>query len=318
MGMKADADAVRMGVREKFVDVVEFLGDLSRTKMVKASRSTSTGIVSLDAALGGKLPSGAIEIYGEASSGKTTLLYEVITTAQKSGFFVALCPTEYLDIPYMRKFGIDLDNLVLITGNCGESTLEGAMNFLDMHQDVPSLLTFDSATGLRPRRDEPGEWMVLWDAFLETALGAPLHSSTCIAMVNQVRMKRSVDPNRFFVEGVTTSTAKKIIDLFSARLELSRGESRDGESTMKVDIISNVVSKPSTILSLPLMSGGGVDTMKDLLRFGMDVGVVTQAGAWYSIDDKYKLGCGLQEAVKQLEESEEIACYLLDRVMVKA
>lgn len=318
MGTRSDIEAEKAGVRRKFVEVVDWLDSVVGERKVEVSRSTSTGIVSLDAALGGKLPSGAVEIYGESSSGKTTLLYEIITTAQKSGFHVALCPSEYLDIPYMKKFGIDLDNLILITGNCGESTLEGAMNFLDRYQDVPSLLAFDSATGLRPRDDKPGEWMVLWDAFLETLLEATLHPSTCVVMVNQVRMKRSVDPNKFFVEGVTTSTAKKIIDLFSVRLELSRGESRDGEHEIRVDIISNVAARPSTILSLPLAKGGGMDTMKDLLRFGLSIGVVTQAGAWYSVGDKYKLGCGLQEAVNQLEENEEIACYLLDQVMVRA
>jgi len=318
MVMKADIEAEKAGVRRKFVEVCDILDDLAEERKVEVSKSTSTGIISLDAALGGKLTSGAVEVFGGPSSGKSTLLYEIIATAQSSGFTAALCPSEHLDITYLRKFGIDLDNLILVTGNCGESTLEGAMDFLDAHQDVRSLLAFDSATGLRPEKDDPGEWLVLWDTFLETALEAPLHPSTCMVMVNQVRMQRSIEPNRFFVDGAVTSTAKKIVSKFSTRLELSRGADREGNHTMRINVVANNTARPSRMLEVPLIPGEGVDTMRDLLQFGVAMGVVEQAGAWYTVGGKYKLGSGVKEAVKQLEENDEVSGFLLDQVMVRA
>jgi len=184
-------DAINM-VRQKHQDIYGVLGDLEKPRVTTASFSTSTGIVSLDAALGGRLPSGAVEIFGEASSGKTTLLFDIIAAAQRSGMLVALCPSEYLDIPYMRKFGVDLNSLILITGNYGEDVLEGALHFLHTHR-VPTLLALDSATGIRPEDDQPGMWMSMIDHFLSSALEA-LPNGSCVVMVNQVRMKRSIDP----------------------------------------------------------------------------------------------------------------------------
>jgi recombination protein RecA len=285
-------------------------------------RSTSTGVVSLDAALGGPLPSGAIEIYGESSSGKTTLLYEIIATAQKSGMQAALCPSEYLDIPYMKKIGVDLDGLILITGNCGEDALDGALSFLWAHRNTGVVLAVDSATSLRPERDGAGDWTFMLDEFLGRALDA-LGDKSCVVLVNQVRVKRSVDPAKFFVDGEVSSTAKKILDLFTLRLELSRNGSRDGEHEIEVNIVASTVSKPATVVYLPVVPGEGINTMKDLLQFGLALGVVTQAGAWYSIgatgpNPTIPLGCGIREAVHYLETHYDMASYLLDLVMMKA
>jgi recombination protein RecA len=278
------------------------------------SMSTSTGIIRLDAALGGRLPTGAVEIYGEASTGKTTLLYEIIATAQKSGMQVALCPTEYLDIPYMGVFGIDLDSLVLITGNSGEGVLGSALEFLDRPN---SLVALDSATNLRPSVDSPGRWIWMLDTFLEQALHK-LHPGSCVVATNQVRTRRSINPDQFFVSGQADSTAKRVIGRFSTRLELSRGGDRPYGHTMSVNIVANTASKPSTVIELPVKRGAGVDTMRDLLMYGLDVGVVSKAAAWFYIGDKYRLGNGVDASVRLLEAVPEISGYLLDRVMMRA
>lgn len=318
MSLKEETDAVRQGVRQRFNDVYDVLGDLSKSRDTTVGRSTSTGVVSLDAALGGRLPSGAIEIYGEASTGKTSLLYEIIATAQKSGHVVALCPSEYLDIPYMKEIGIDLNSLVLITGNYGDYVLEAALNCLYIHSNVPMVLALDSATSLRPEDDEPGNWMRMIDLFLKQALEG-LHHTSCVVMVNQVRMKRSVDPTKFFVDGEVTTTARKILDLFSLRLELSRGESRDGNREMEVNIVESVVSKPATVLRIPVSPYGGIDTMKDLLQYAVALDVVSKHGAWYVLNtDGARLGGGIEDTLDRLEKEPELASRLLDQVMMKA
>jgi recombination protein RecA len=137
-------------------------------------------------------------------------------------------------------------------------------------------------------------------------------------MVNQVRVKRSIDPTKFFVDGTLTSTARKIMDLFSTRIELSRGVEQEGGYTMRVNVVANIMARPARILELPVVSGQGVDTMLDLLLFGLQLGVVERSGTWFKIDDKYRLGSGLREAARQLGEDREISSYLLDRVMVRA
>jgi len=278
--------------------------------------STATGIVSLDREIGGALPAGAIEIYGPASAGKTSLLYEIVGTAQRAGLAAALCPTEYLDIPYMRVFDIDLNRLLLITGNYGEDVLAGACKFLELHQDVPCILAIDSATSMRPKEDEFGEWNLMVDTFLEVALPF-LGRGSCIVMTNQIRTRRSIKPDKFFVDGDIDSAARKIIDRFSTRLELSRTEVTDHTFTMQVNVVANVYSRPASIISLPFVKGSGVDTLRDLIRVARDAGVIVQAGPWYMWGDE-SLGRGEGEATAILEMNPELARVILDEVQQRA
>ncbi|HOD43232.1 MAG TPA: ATPase domain-containing protein, partial [Candidatus Wallbacteria bacterium] len=87
----------------------------------------STGIISLDAALGiGGLPSGRIiELYGPESSGKTTLTLNIIANFQKSGKIAAFIDAEHaLDINYAKKIGVDLSKLLVSQPASGEECFD--------------------------------------------------------------------------------------------------------------------------------------------------------------------------------------------------
>src|SRR5213080_1213780 len=69
------------------------------------------GALSLDLALGvGGAPRGRIvEIFGPESSGKTTLVYEIIAQAQKTGGICAFIDAEHaIDPAYARRIGVDI------------------------------------------------------------------------------------------------------------------------------------------------------------------------------------------------------------------
>ena len=195
--------------------------------------------------------------------------------------------------------------------------MHGALDFIKDHRDIPVLVAFDSATGIRPADDQPGQWLAMVSSFLDSGLDC-LSPVSAIVMVNQVRMKRSVVPGKFFVDGTVSSTARKVVDQFSTRLELRRGEEKPYGYTMLVDIVANIASKPSTMLELPVRIGMGVDTMRDLLTYSVEIGVTTQEFSWLTVGDEYRLGPGMNAAVTQIEEAPEIARYLLDRVMTRA
>jgi len=302
-----------MGIADD--DLLAVVKDFGRESQARMDFSSSTGIVSLDAALGGRLPAGAIEIYGESSVGKTTLLYEIITSAQDSGMAAALCPSEYLDIPYMRSFGVDLDSLILFTGNTGEYVLEAACRFIEDNKILarPCILAIDSATGLRPHHDEFGNWTGMIATFLEVVLPA-LGEGSCVVMTNQIRMKRSVHPDKFFVNGQVDTTARRIVDSFSARLELGRMDVTETDYTMTINVVSSLFSMPSTVLSVPVVKGHGVDVMRDLVRVARDAGAITQAGTWYSWND-VSLGQGEEGAANLLTANPKLADRILDDVM---
>ncbi|MCL5967060.1 MAG: DNA recombination/repair protein RecA, partial [Firmicutes bacterium] len=71
----------------------------------------ATGALALDLALGvGGLPRGrVVEIFGQESSGKTTVALHVIAEAQRNGGIAAFIDAEHaLDPGYAARVGVDL------------------------------------------------------------------------------------------------------------------------------------------------------------------------------------------------------------------
>ncbi|MFW6378068.1 MAG: recombinase RecA, partial [Bacillota bacterium] len=82
-----------------------------------------TGCLPLDLALGvGGIPRGRIvELYGNESSGKTTLGLHIIAEAQKLGGIAAFIDAEHaLDPRYAQNLGVNIDNLLISQPNNGE------------------------------------------------------------------------------------------------------------------------------------------------------------------------------------------------------
>src|SRR6202451_463932 len=86
-----------------------------------------TGSLSLDIALGGKgLPRGRIiEIFGNESSGKTTVALHAVANAQKLGGVAAFIDAEHaLDPTWAKRLGVKLDDLLVSQPDTGEQGLE--------------------------------------------------------------------------------------------------------------------------------------------------------------------------------------------------
>lgn len=92
-----------------------------------------TGAATLDAVLHGGLPRGELsEIAGAASSGRTTLLLQVIAAATRRGEIAALVDTfDRLDAASVVAAGIDLDRLLWIRGHDVSSGGPGPGAFID-------------------------------------------------------------------------------------------------------------------------------------------------------------------------------------------
>ena len=78
-------------------------------------KTTPTGSLSLDLALGGGVPVGRIvEIYGPESSGKTTLAFHIAAEVQKAGGTAAFVDAEHaMDPEYAEKVGYNLTDLLV-------------------------------------------------------------------------------------------------------------------------------------------------------------------------------------------------------------
>jgi recombination protein RecA len=247
------------------------------TTEVAAAISSRTGIASLDKALGGGLPAGTVEIYGEESVGKTSLVYEIITEAQETGRKVLLVASEFLDTPYMKDMGIDLEKLHVVKGQCAETVLQVAGIFFA--QENVDIMVVDSATGLRPKDDTAANWRAMIYSWLDV-LVPDIGLDKCVILTNQVRAKRSISPEKFFAGG-TDSVAKKIAGLFDTRMELSRSAMSEDSYDLNINIVTNTISRPGRIVTLPFVKGQGIDIWRDLVRVASEAGILSKEGSWY-------------------------------------
>jgi recombination protein RecA len=286
-----------------------------RPRTVVVDRSTRTGIVSLDLALGGSLPVGAIEIFGEDSVGKSSLIFQILAYAQMTGYQTALAAGEYLDIPLMRDLGVSLDNLLLFRGY-GHWVADALLDFQRMAARLrkPVVIAIDSITALRPDHEQTGEWLELVHQYLNEAV-TTLPTGSAILVVSQVRARKSVDPRRTFAGGVETSL-KRFSDRFTARMELMREDVEDSRYTLVINMLANVLRPSFFMVRLPFTKGGGVYRPLDLVRVAQQAGVVERAGAWLSYRERQWQGEAAAAAA--LEEDEELCSELRQIVMTMA
>jgi recombination protein RecA len=273
------------------------VAELIEERKVTVGRSTDTGILSLDMALGGGLSGGVVELYGDASTGKTSLLYRIFAQAQRDSYETVLCSSEYLDLAYARNLGVDLDRLFLFSRNTAEHVFVDSLEFLNNQPRI--VLAIDSATAFRPTDDSPGRWGQLVEYFL-SMLPHSLCGSSCVVMVNQVRMPPGLDPDRSkFFANTPDSAARKIASHFSARLELSRSEVSEDRYQMVVNVVKNTLARPGVVVELPFVKGKGVDRELDYVRAWLQA----KSGGWYELDGQ--MIHGEAAAAEYLRENRE-------------
>jgi RecA/RadA recombinase len=271
--------------------------------------ATQTGIFSFDLSSGGGLPPGLIEIYGPKSVGKTALLGQILSFAQRTGMSTALVAAEYFDEPYFRGLGVDTTALPLIRS--GSEDVEDLM--LDfVRTQRRGILAIDSVTAVRLEDEQPGEWNEFMLSLL-SRMRSLLSVESCVVMTSQIRVKRSADPRRYF-GGVVDSASRRLADLFSMRLELSRSEVTDKTYRLAINIVSNTLGPPATIVEVPAKKGSGVDLTLDLVRVAQKTQVIERRGPKYYFGSFY-LGIGEQGAAVTLRYDSDLQLELIGQLL---
>ena len=161
----------------------------------------STGAFSLDLALGvGGVPRGRIiEIFGNESSGKTTLSLHIAANAQKQGGIVAFIDAEHaLDVAYARRIGVDVDNLLLSQPNSGEEALQITEQLV--RSGAVDVVIVDSVAALVPQSELDGDigdshmgaQARLMSQAMRKLTGLLASTKTLCIFTNQIRMKIGV------------------------------------------------------------------------------------------------------------------------------
>jgi recombination protein RecA len=286
-----------------------------------------TGAISLDIALGvGGIPRGRItEIFGQESSGKTTLALEVLAQAQKQGGAVAFIDAEHaLDPSYAKALGVNIEEMLVSQPDTGEQALEIAESLI--RSNAIDVVVIDSVAALVPRAELEGEMgdsvMGLQARLMSQALrkltGYISKSKTAAIFINQVREKIGV----FFGNPETTPGGRALKFYASVRLEVRRIDSiKKGNdivgSRIKVKVVKNKVAPPFKETELDIYYGYGVSKESSLIEAAINYGVIEKKGSYYNYEGK-TLSQGIENIIENLKKNRSLYEEIEKKVREKA
>src|SRR5881394_2541795 len=296
------------------------MGDEAAAVKVAAIPS---GALSLDIALGvGGIPRGRIvEIFGPESSGKTTLVYHVLAEAQKAGGICAFIDAEHaMDPAYAKRIGLDVDELLVSQPDHGEQALEIAD--LLIRSGAIDVVAIDSVAALTPKAELEGamgdQTVGLQARMMSQAMrklaGNLNRTNTLCVFTNQIREKVGV----MFGSPETQPGGRALKFYASQRLDIRRIETlKDGTEAVgnrvRVKVVKNKVAAPFRQAEFEIEFGKGVSTAGCLIDLGLEHGIVSKSGSFFSYGDE-RLGQGRNNAKGYLREHPEMADEIERRI----
>jgi len=286
-----------------------------------------TGSLALDLALGiGGIPRGRItEIFGPESSGKTTLGQHIIAEAQKRGGVAAYIDVEHaLDPAYARLCGVDVDEVLISQPDTGEQALEIAEALV--RSGAVDIVVVDSVAALVPQAElegEIGDSHVALQARLMSQALRKLASvigktGTAMIFINQLREKIGI----VFGNPEVTPGGRALKFYSSVRIDLRRIETiKQGNEAIgnhvRARVVKNKVAPPFRSAEFDIMFKSGISREGNILDLGVDAGLVTKSGAFFSYGD-IRLGQGRENAKQYLSQNAEIAQEIGQRIRASA
>ena len=288
---------------------------LGRDGEVAPVPTIPSGSVGLDRALGvGGYPRGrVVEVFGNESSGKTTLALHAIAQVQAQGGVAAFVDAEHaLDVAYARKLGVRIEDLLVSQPDTGEQALEITEQLV--RSGAVDLVVVDSVAALVPRAEIEGEMgdahmgvqARLMSQALRKLTGAVSKSGTVIFFINQMRMKIGV----VFGNPETTTGGNALKFYASVRLEIRRlGNLKDGDTVIgtrtRVKVVKNKVAPPFQETEFDVLYGQGISRAGEVLDLAIALGRIEKSGSHHVLDGE-RIGQGRERAVEWLREHPQV------------
>ncbi len=284
----------------------------------------STGSVGLNLALGvGGYPKGRIiEIYGPESSGKTTLAIHAMAEVQRQGGIAAIIDAEHaFDRFYAEKLGVDVENLLIAQPDCGEQALEIADELI--RSSAVDLVVVDSVAALTPKAEIDGDMgdnkvglqARLMSQALRKLTGTINKTNTTCIFINQLREKIGI----MFGNPETTTGGNALKFYASVRLDIRKKSAiKDGDTVIgnqvAVKVIKNKVAPPFKKAEFDLMFNEGISKTGELVDMGVEYGILTKSGSFFSYDGK-KLAQGRDATKNVLRDNPDLADEIESKLM---
>ena len=283
-----------------------------------------SGSVGLNIALGvGGYPRGRIvEIYGPESSGKTTLAIHAMAEVQKQGGIAAIIDAEHaFDRFYAEKLGVNTNDLLIAQPDCGEQALDIADELI--RSAAVDLVVIDSVAALTPKAEIEGDMgdnkvglhaRLMSQALRKLTATINKTNTTCI-FINQLREKIGV----MFGNPETTTGGNALKFYASVRLDIRKSTAiKDGDEILgnqvRVKVIKNKVAPPFKKAEFDLMFNEGISRVGELIDMGVEYGILTKSGSWYSYEGN-KLAQGRDAAKNVLRDNPDLAEEIENKIM---
>ena len=319
--LKAVAAAVAAIEKQFGRGAVMTLGDEQQVQPVAV---IPTGSVGLDRALGvGGFPRGrVVEIFGNESSGKTTLTLHAIAQVQAMGGTAAFIDAEHaLDLAYAQKLGVRANELLVSQPDTGEQALEITEHLV--RSGAVDLVVVDSVAALVPKAEIEGEMgdahmgvqARLMSQALRKLTGAVARSGTCIIFINQIRMKIGV----VFGNPETTTGGNALKFYSSVRCEIRRaGNLKDGDNVIgtrtRVKVVKNKVAPPFQEAEFDIIYNRGINRPGEVVDLGAELGLLEKSGSHFALKGE-RIGQGRERAMEWMREhpaeQESLAAQIL-------
>ncbi len=285
--------------------------------------SIPTGIMTLDIALGvNGIPRGRVtEIFGQESSGKTSLALHIVAEAQKLGGIAAFIDAEHaLDPIYAKKLGVNIDDLLVSQPDTGEQALEITETLV--RSGALDIIVIDSVAALVPRAELEGDMgdshmgvqARLMSQALRKLTGAISKSKTSVVFINQMRQKIGI----VFGNPETTTGGRALKFYASIRMDVRRsGLLKNGEEVVGnkviVKVVKNKVAPPFRSAEFDILYSEGISKEGALLDVAVQKQLVQKSGAWFSYGDE-RLGQGRENVRLFLKNNPDIRLEIENKI----
>lgn len=300
---KSTLEALRSDLRTRFGEDI-----VAVSKEVKPIPRISTGIIALDKGLGGGLAMGRFtELFGNPSSGKTTIVLSTMIQAQKKfpDKEVLYVDAEHaLDLEWAAKLGMDMDRFNYAKPETAEQGFLLIEEFLKTGE--LSVIALDSVPASVPRaalEGDIGEANIgLQARIIAQCLPrivtrmSQLVEPPVLILINQ---KRANLQSRNGFQGFEPSkaTGGKALPFYMAtRLDVARiGTVKDslddeiGQQVLVHAVKHKINPGPGARITFRIDNRIGIDTPQELLDIAIADGSITKSGSWFVMPDGTKV-----------------------------
>lgn len=296
---------------------------LAKGAQIAKVPTISTGVYSIDRALGGGFARGrVVELYGNEGSGKTTLALQAVVQTQLKGEKAAFIDVEHaFDMTYARSLGVNLEELYFSQPDSAEAALDVAKTLAQTGEF--SIIVLDSVAALTPDTEFEGEvgksqighLARFMSSALKQIIGEFSKTKTTLILINQLRMKIGVA----YGNPETTPGGNALKYYASQRIAIRRSskiEDKDGNIVgylAMIKVEKNKIALPHQKTEVPFMNGKGFDGVADLFNLSVKMGIVHKEKVTYYFG-KEKLGVGEGASREAVRASQELQDKLKEKL----